>query len=614
MSYAHILTFRHQNLTNHSEAIFRYNKEMVKIDEYSVKHFIQDLGTFVSPYKRKFSFGVFFRLTSDIGRLYPAFAISQIIPLLGTIREPASYEAVSWYLIVWLISAIYVGFGHDFSKYLGNQVAESAGLSLYKKCLGHIFLLDLSWHELEGSGNKMKRIDRGYDGVNESIRRIFDVLIEVSVNIVGVVVIFFTLDKMLSLSIVFFIITYFMIGKYLLKRASAQEQVVSRRMEELSGLTFESLNNILTIKALAFQTGVMKVVGNHVSVLIEEIRKRIFYYKLQSGVLNSYFFLFELAVISYIIWNIFQGNYGVSLLLLFVGLFQKVGQSTNELVSVTQQMVVNKIWLSRAMGLLNVKAEIENPENNSLQLAYPRDWKKLILKNIHFAYKKGQALSDISFTVNRGESVGIVGLSGAGKSTLFKLLLDLYEDYEGDILLDDIPIKNILRQAYITHVSVVLQDTELFNMSLRENIEIANLKSRAAMPIEEAIKMAHLSDVVEGLGNKLETIVGEKGVKLSGGQRQRVGIARAIFREPDILLLDEATSHLDGHSEKQIQEAIADVKGKYTTIVIAHRLSTIQQMDKIIVLDKGSVKEMGTFQELLSKKGAFARMWQMQKL
>lgn len=126
--------------------------------------------------------------------------------------------------------------------------------------------------------------------------------------------------------------------------------------------------------------------------------------------------------------------------------------------------------------------------------------------------------------------------------------------------------------------------------------------------------MAHLEDVVKNLPHGIDTIVGEKGVKLSGGQRQRVGIARALYRQPDILLLDEATSHLDAYSEKQIQQAISEVKDKFTTIVIAHRLSTIQQMDKIVVLEKGKIKEIGTFNELLDKKGSFARMWKMQKL
>lgn len=583
---------------------------------YSTKLFIKELVNLIKPYKFKFTVGIFIRLTSDLCRLYPALALSRIIPLLSNIKDPSSINSILLLLVLWFITAIYVGFGHDFSKYLGFQVAESAGLDLYKKCLAHVFKIDLAWHETEGSGNKMKKIDRGLDSINGTIRRIFDVIIEVLVNTVGIVLIFFSLDKLLGILIIIFIISFFLLGKYLLKKASSQEQVVSRQFEELSGITFESLNNVLTIKSLGFDLGVMNVINKKSKVLVEEIRKRIFYYRFQSGAVSSYLLLFEVSIISFIIWGIFHNFYTVSILILFVGLFEKVGQSTYELVSVTQELVVNKIWFSRATDLLKITPIIENPSKQLSQLLYPLDWEKLKISNVHFAYGKGQALSDISLEIKRGESIGIVGLSGAGKSTLFKLLLDLYEDYLGEIYLDTISLKQIKRQSYIDHVAVVLQDTELFNMSLGENISIAKTQksNNGHLSLNEAIKMAHLEDVVKNLPNGIEAIVGEKGIKLSGGQRQRVGIARAFYRQPDILLLDEATSHLDAYSEKQIQQAILEIKGKYTTIIIAHRLSTIQQMDKIVVLEKGKIIEIGSFKELLENNGSFSRMWKMQKL
>lgn len=589
---------------------------MEQTQNYSTQQFIQEIAKYITPYKTKFTIGVLIRLTSDLSRLYPAYALSQIIPLLGKLHDPSALHAILLLLIFWFLAVVYVGFGHDFSKYLGYQVAESASLDLYKKCLAHIFKIDLAWHEIEGSGNKMKKIDRGLDSVNGTIRRVFDVLIEVLVNTIGIVLIFFSLDKLLSFSIIFFIITFFLLGKYLLKKASSQEQIVNTQYEGLSGITFESLNNILTIKSLAFDEGVMGVVNSKTKAMIGEIRKRIFYYRFQSGAVSTYFLIFEIGLISFIIWGIFHDFYSVSILVLFVGLFEKVGESTNELVGVTQELVVNKIWFSRATDLLKITPTIENPSKKPTQLIYPSNWQTMRIENVHFAYEKGQALENISFEIKRGQSVGIVGLSGAGKSTLFKLLLDLYEDYEGEIYLEDSPLKQIDRQAYMDHVSIVLQDTELFNMSLGENITIAKTQNsnHTSASLTEVVKMAHLEDVVKNLPNGVNTIVGEKGIKLSGGQRQRVGIARALYRQPDILLLDEATSHLDVYSEKQIQEAITEVKDKFTTIVIAHRLSTIQQMDKIVVLEKGKIKEIGTFKELLEKRGSFANMWKMQKL
>jgi ABC-type multidrug transport system fused ATPase/permease subunit len=193
-------------------------------------------------------------------------------------------------------------------------------------------------------------------------------------------------------------------------------------------------------------------------------------------------------------------------------------------------------------------------------------------------------------------------------------MLDLYENYKGNITIGNTPLKKMKRQSYIDHVAVVLQDTELFNMSLADNIRIAAVHQpkKDKNLLNKVISMAHLEDVVSSLPDGVETIVGEKGVKLSGGQRQRVGIARALYREPDILLLDEATSHLDAHSEKEIQKALEGFLHKYTTIVIAHRLSTIRAMDKIVVLENGRVVEQGKFDELQKQNGVFSTMWQEQ--
>jgi ATP-binding cassette subfamily B protein len=268
------------------------------------------------------------------------------------------------------------------------------------------------------------------------------------------------------------------------------------------------------------------------------------------------------------------------------------------------------------MSILKVEPTIESSTLAASQQEYPHQWKKLIISHVGFSYRNRHILKDISITINRGEKVGIVGLSGAGKSTLFKLLLDLYETYEGTIMLDNVSLKDIRRQSYIDHVSVVLQDTELFDMSLQDNIKIARTSSSSddRESLADSVHRAHLGEVVSELPKGLDTLIGEKGFKLSGGQRQRLGIARALYRQPDILLLDEATSHLDAHSEKEIQRAIEENIGQFTCLVIAHRLSTIKAMDKIVVLEHGEVVEIGSFSELLKKKGHFAAMWKEQKI
>jgi ABC-type multidrug transport system fused ATPase/permease subunit len=588
---------------------------MKKILNYSFWDYIADLWHYIKPYKNRFFIGVVLRLTSDISRLYPAIATSQIISLLS--GTPTGEDLKKIYLILPVLGFLvsYYAITHSLSKFFGYRVAEKAGLDIFKDSLTHIYSLDFAWQEKENSGNKMRRIEKGADGVVVSIRRIFDVLIEVMVNIVGVIVIFGTTEKLLSFALMFFIVSYYIVGTYLLKRAVKQERIVNKEFENLGGLTFESLNNIQTIKSLAIDRGVIFLIKRKINLLVKKIYKRVFYFQTRSATLNLYEYLFWFLIISILVRGVINGIYDISLLVLFIGLFYRVSSSARELTEVTEQIALAKIWISRAKAILETESVIENPDKLTGQIKYFPDWKKLKIVNVNFSYRKNEALHNVTFDVSRGEKVGIVGLSGAGKSTLFKLILDLYEDYKGDIYLDNIPLKKMHRQSYIDHVAVVLQDTELFDMTLSDNIRIAaNRRSKNDERLIKVIEMAHLNDVVEKLPHGVDTVVGEKGIRLSGGQRQRVGIARALYRQPDILLLDEATSHLDAHSEKEIQKALEENMSKFTTIVIAHRLSTIKAMDKIIVLENGKVAETGGFEELLQKGGVFSKMWSEQKI
>lgn len=589
---------------------------MTSQNDYPLAQFVRDIARYIKPYQRQFAIGILLRLTSDIARLVPPWAISVVVLLLSQSSGNFDHDSLTRTMLLWALSAAYFTWAHNLSKYFGFQVAEKASLDLYKSAITHIFRLDLSWQETENSGTKLKKIDKGLDGVNITIRRIFDTLIEVFVNTVGIVLIFTIQDWVLASSLIFFIVGYFVLGTILLKQAVNQEKVVNKAFEGLSSLSFESVNNIQTIKSLGIDEGILRVIRGKVVSLVTDIKQRIIYFQRRGVVLYVFEMIFLLSIVTWIILGVLNGRYDVSVFVLFIGLYRRVNTSVAELTEATQQLALAKIWVSRAMTILHVKPTIEDASKLVAQQDYPTNWQKLIISHVGFAYKKGHILKDISLTINRGEKIGIVGLSGAGKSTLFKLLLDLYEDYEGSISLDAIPLTSIKRQSYIDHVSVVLQDTELFDMTLRENIEIARPTKATPNPtrLQEAIYDSHLTEVVKGLPDGINTIIGEKGFKLSGGQRQRLGIARALYRQPDILLLDEATSHLDAHSEKEIQKALEENISKFTTIVIAHRLSTIKAMDKIVVLERGKIVETGSFDDLLKRGQQFATMWKEQKI
>jgi ABC-type multidrug transport system fused ATPase/permease subunit len=243
---------------------------------------------------------------------------------------------------------------------------------------------------------------------------------------------------------------------------------------------------------------------------------------------------------------------------------------------------------------------------------FPKNWDTLEIKNLSFAYGDQNALDSISFTIKKGDRVGIVGLSGAGKSTLFKLLLNERGDYEGAITIRGVDIRTIKQKEYYSHVSVVPQDTEVFNLTLEDNIAMVSEKKSQAR-LNTALDVSHVREFLQKLPEGINSLIGERGVKLSGGERQRLGIARAIYKDPEILLLDEATSHLDLESEEKIKDSLHHFFQNVTALVIAHRLTTIREMDTIIVIEKGKILEQGSFDELTKKKGRFYELWQKQK-
>lgn len=234
-------------------------------------------------------------------------------------------------------------------------------------------------------------------------------------------------------------------------------------------------------------------------------------------------------------------------------------------------------------------------------------------RNLNFSFNQTRTiLKDINVLITSGEKIALIGPSGAGKTTFVRLLLRLYQQTSGEILIDGQDIAKISQESLRKNISLVPQDPLLFHRTLAENIAYGK-PDASREEIEEVAKLAHCDEFIKDLPFGLETYVGERGIKLSGGERQRVAIARAILKNAPILILDEATSSLDSHSELLIQDALQHLMAGKTTIVIAHRLSTIQKMDRIIVVDDGRILEQGSHQELLNNKNSlYKKLWSLQ--
>jgi ATP-binding cassette subfamily B protein len=266
--------------------------------------------------------------------------------------------------------------------------------------------------------------------------------------------------------------------------------------------------------------------------------------------------------------------------------------------------------IERMFGLLQKQPTITDaPGAKSLQVKRGH----IVFDQLSFAYQAERPiLKNVSFEIEAGQKVAVVGASGAGKSTLVKMLFRFYDPCSGKVSIDGQDITSVSQHSLRETIGIVPQDTVLFNDTIFENIRYGR-PSASDQEVDEVIRLAHLQAFIDELPKGRDTLVGERGLKLSGGEKQRVAIARTLLKKPPILVFDEATSSLDSQSEQIIMEAIRDVSAQHTSLMIAHRLSTVVDADKIVVLDHGQVVEQGSHQQLLVQGGYYAKLWAIQQ-
>jgi ABC-type multidrug transport system fused ATPase/permease subunit len=380
--------------------------------------------------------------------------------------------------------------------------------------------------------------------------------------------------------------------------------------ENASGTIVENSSNILAIKAMGAQKTVAKKMRTN-----EDLSKQFAFHKIRLS--NIKWICFQIW--GSVTWGVFLlllgyevvwGKITVGMILISLSYYLNFKDRTVDFIENMNELVDMKSDISRMMPIFWSGHTLKTGKES-----FPVRWNKIQLNNISFSYQEDSvALHNINLRVSKNEKIGIAGHSGSGKSTLAKLFLGLYQINEGSFTIGTQNYYSIKHEEVINNITVVLQESELFNVSLKENITM--MKDVNEKLFQMALQMAQLEDIIKRLPRGLDTLIGEKGYALSGGERQRVGIARAICRNAPIMILDEATSALDSNTEKKIMDALLGPYGeRKTMLIIAHRISTLQNTDKIIVFEKGNIVEEGTFSSLTKQQNSlFKEMYEMQSI
>lgn len=478
------------------------------------------------------------------------------------------------------------------------------------KVWGFERLLDfsLAWHQQESTGNKAQRILTGAESVREWSGDIVNNLFPAAVSFTGSLIACLFLHPAFALFFFYYLGVLLGTEFYFDYRISRLSDRINKSLENASGTFVESAANILAVKAMGAADGMTSNIAQR-----EELARQLSYERLRLSntkwmcfqLHNALSWGFYLIVIGYMVMD---GKLSPGFFLTYAVYFDKLRDSSVDFTDRIQLMIERKSNLGRMMPLFWHNNALSKGERK-----FPADWQSISIRDAVFRYGDKPAVGPLTLEIRRGEIVGIAGHSGSGKSTLIKLLLGLYHLEKGTLAIGDAPIAAIRHEDLVANVAVVLQETELFNFSLKENITMMREVEPALL--QRACEIACLKDLIARLPEGLETVVGERGYALSGGERQRVGIARAICRNAPILLLDEATSALDSGTEHAVMSGLMSeyAQGR-TMIIVAHRISTLKEADKIVVFERGQMVEEGSFASLSRNRATrFGAMYAIQQ-
>lgn len=562
--------------------------------------------SYVKPYLSRLIIAAICTIFAAGGNLYIPWIMKDVIDDVLTKGDSQTLNLVviSIIIVFALRGVFYYGQSYLMS-YVGEKVVIDIRSQIYRKLQN----LSVSFYDKNKLGTIMSYVTNDVAALqNAMIQGTIELLTETAVLIGSISAMLY-----LSWKMTLFTLLTFPIVLFLMRSFGAKLRVAGGRIQQctadITSTLQETLSSARVVKSFVREE---YEIGR-----FEKENKANFNANMKNAqlmaVLTPAIELVAAIGVSAIIWygglSVIEGEVTAGELIAFlvyaVNISNPIKRITRLIGSLQRALAASE----RVFSILDIEEDIKDKENALLLKDVKGEVK---FDNVTFAYDKDEiVLKNLSFVANKGEQVALVGPSGAGKSTIANLLPRFYDVLKGKIEIDGIDIRDVKVDSLRENVGIVPQETTLFNGSVYNNILYGRLDATRE-EIIEAAKAANAHNFIMKFPNGYETMLGDRGLNLSGGQRQRIAIARAILKNPAVLVLDEATSALDTESERIVQEALERLMIGRTSIVIAHRLSTIKNADKILVIEKGLLKEMGSHEELLKKNGLYAYLYQIQ--
>ncbi|CAG5071621.1 Lipid A export ATP-binding/permease protein MsbA [Dyadobacter sp. CECT 9623] len=567
------------------------------------------LFKYLRPYRVTFFIGlIFLALSTATSLAFPKLVGSMIEVIEG--KSKYTINQITLFLFVVLIGQAALSY---FRIYLFTKVSEMAMTNIRLDVFSKIITLPITFLEQRRVGELTSRITADVSQLQGLLSfTLAEIFRQLATLIVGMFILFYTSWKLTLFMLATFpvlVVASVFFGRHMRRLArKAQDELAAANV-----VVEETLQSIQVVKAF---TNEPLEVGRYHTILNRVVDLSLHAATFRGGFASFIIFALFGGIVG-VVWYgaglVQSGEFGLSDLFTFILYTTFIGASIGGMGDLYAQVNKTIGASERIFEILEEEPEISVEEARSAAAGIVDG--HIVYDNVHFSYPSRPdlpVLKGISFEINAGEKIALVGYSGAGKSTIIQLLMRFYDHRSGDILVDGKPVSEYGISELRKNMAIVPQEVMLFGGTIYENIAYGK-PTASREQIYDAARRAHALDFIESFPEKFETVVGERGIKLSGGQRQRIAIARAILKDPKILILDEATSSLDAESEKLVQIALDELMKGRTTIVIAHRLATIRKVDMIYVIREGQIAESGSHQQLsLLDNGLYANLIKLQ--